>query len=391
MILAAAEDAQRNSQLSDAIDLFQKLIDLEPDEFRGYLGLGESLHRDGRLAEALEALRRGLTKSVRGRLPLRVRLTEGLIEDEQLAAAETQLRELDSAIRYLTTTDGEGQRDWVVASRDLLRAKLHISRREYRDAVPLLQRVATTAKSDRSQMPESSPAYQAWLLMGESLLQLQQWEDAATSFQRALQIVPRSMTARLWAARAWSAVGRDDQALVLCEQASVRTNAPDNVWLMLAQLHLRTQMRLPPGQRDWARLEAVLQCASVAMPDRWEIPLVRASLLILRDANSGVGQAMQILLAEEQCIRIRFPSGRIWCFCTSGLAYRARPIVRCSSFGKFSPTRLRHWPGRYRSMPLEETFKPPNRCWIKRPINRPRRIRNGLIAHVCYWRTRKPT
>ena len=111
-------------------------------------------------------------------------MTEGLIEDHQFAAAEAQLRELDAAIRYLTTNDGENQRDWVVASRDLLRAKLHMGRGEYRQAVPLLQRVATTAKADRSQSPESSPAYQAWLLMGQSLLQLQQWEDAATSFQR---------------------------------------------------------------------------------------------------------------------------------------------------------------------------------------------------------------
>ena len=60
------------------------------------------------------------------RLPLRVRLIEGLIEDEQLVPAESQLSELDAAIRYLTTNDGENQRDWVVASRDLLWAKLHI-------------------------------------------------------------------------------------------------------------------------------------------------------------------------------------------------------------------------------------------------------------------------
>jgi tetratricopeptide (TPR) repeat protein len=59
-------------------------------------------------------------------------------------------------------------------------------------------------------------------------------------------------------------------------------------------------MRLTPDQRDWQRLEEVLQRAAAAIPDSWEIPLVRANLLVLRDADAGVGQAMQILLSQEQ-------------------------------------------------------------------------------------------
>ena len=300
VIRVGAEAAQRQGDLDTAVERFAQLTQRDPRGFRGYLGLGESLRQQGQLDDALTAWRNGLSQATSGRLSLRVRLIEGLIEADQLAAAEEQLGELDTAIRYLATKQGESQRDWVVASRDLLSARLHLARDEYPQAVPLLRRVATTAKASQSDVPEAAPAYQAWLLTGHALLESQQWEEAAKSFERALQMVPRSMTARLWAARAWFAVGRDDQALVLCEQAAARNDAPESVWLMLAQLHLRTQMRLPHAQRDWQRLEQVLQRAGAALPDSWELPLIRAKLLLQRDADAGVGQAMQILLAEEQ-------------------------------------------------------------------------------------------
>jgi predicted Zn-dependent protease len=95
------------------------------------------------------------------------------------------------------------------------------------------------------------------------------------------------------------AVGRDDQALMLCEQAANRPNSPDNVWLMLAQLHLRAQLKLPPEQRSWQRLESVLGQAARAMPDSWEIPLLRANAVLMQNGRDGAGQVMQILASEE--------------------------------------------------------------------------------------------
>lgn len=299
VILASAQALQRQADWEAAGAQFQRLVERQPASFQGYLGLGETLYRQTRRAEALDTWRQGLRSVAGGRLPLHVRLIDGLIETNDLDAAQRQLEQLDAAIRYLATTEGEHQRDWVTASRDLLHAKILMRRDEYRQAVPLLQRVATTAKAEWVQDPESAPAYQAWLLLGETFWQLQQWEDAANSFQRALQHVPSSVTARLWAARSWMAVGRDDQALLLCEQAVARPGAPDNVWLILAQLHLRTQLTLPPEERRWDRLETVLRQAAQAMPDRWEIPLLRANATLLRFGRDGVGQVVQILATEE--------------------------------------------------------------------------------------------
>ncbi|MCA9169128.1 MAG: tetratricopeptide repeat protein, partial [Planctomycetales bacterium] len=298
-LLAAAEYLQQTGNWREAGDAFAKLVDVRPADYRGYLGVGESHYRLQKRNEAFSVWREGLRKVSQGRLALQVRLADALIEDGQQDVARRQLDELEEAIGRLATTEGEAQRAWVMTSRDLLLAKWHMADGNYREAVALLQRAATTGKSQVSQQPESAPAFQGWLLLGQCYQRLQQWENAANSFQQALQLVPRSLAARLWAAQAWAAVGRDDQAILLCEQAAARPNAPEDVWLMLAQLHLRYQLRRLPSQRDWRRLDQVLDQAEQALPDNWELPLVRANLALTRSENNGVSQAMQILLAEE--------------------------------------------------------------------------------------------
>lgn len=299
VLLAAGEQAQRDGQWEQALERFQSLVRLQPNDFRSQLGLGETQYRLGNVAEAIQTWRGAIAHVRRGQASLRVRLADALIEQRDLDEAQTELAALEEAIRYLASSGDEVQRDWLVAARDLLQGKLLIARENYREAVPLLQRVATTAKSDQGQLPEASPRYQAWTLLGQCQLQLQEWQEAAASFQRALQVVPNSVTARVWAAQAWSMIGRDEEAIGLCQQIVARPGTPPSVWLLLSQLQLRTQLRRSPHLRDWQELEAVLDQAAVALPDQWELPLIRANLLLARDGMAGAGKAVQILVAEE--------------------------------------------------------------------------------------------
>ncbi len=299
VLLAAGEQAQRDGQWEQALERFRSLVKLQPNDFRSQLGLGETQYRLGQVAEAVKTWQNAIAVVRRGQPSLRVRLADALIEQRDFDRAGRELQALDESIRYLASSGDEVQRDWLVAARDLLQGKLLIARENYREAVPLLQRVAATAKSDRGQLPEASPRYQAWMLLGQCQLQLQEWQDAGASFQRALQVVPNSVTARVWAAQAWSMVGRDEEAIGLCEQVVARPGTPPSVWLLLAQLQLRTQLRRAPNLRDWESLEKVLDEAAVALPDHWELPLIRANLLLARDGMAGAGRAVQILVSEE--------------------------------------------------------------------------------------------
>ena len=299
VLLASAEQARRDGRYAEALEQFRRLVQQEPTELRGHLGLGETLYLNGQPREAVDAWRAALRSVGRGQAMLRVRMADVLIEEGQLRAADEELKQIDVAIRHLATGGEESQRDWLGTTRDLLKGKSLVRQQQYRDAVPLLQRVSATGKSARGQDPESTPGYQAWMLLGQCHLRLQAWEEAAQSFQRALEVVPNSVAARVWAAEAWAMVGREEDALWLCRQAIARPGAPEAVWLLAAQLEFRLQARRPPHLRDWQPLESLLDQAATALPENWQLTLVRANVLLLRDGLPGTGRVVQLLLAEE--------------------------------------------------------------------------------------------
>ena len=307
VLLAAAQRAQMRRDYDRAAGLYRQLAKADPSDAAAYLGWGDCLYRQADLAGAVQAWQTGRESVRSARLPLGLRLAGALIELDRLAEAAQQLQDVSAALGRLTARQDLSQRDALIASRDLLAAKLALAQQRPQQAIDLLQRVATTAKRQAGEQADESTAYQAWLLLGQTQLQLQQWEDAVNSFQRALQIVPHSAVARLGAARAWLALGREDQALEICEQAVQRAAVPTDLWRILAQLQLDRQLRLPPADRQWETVQQTLEKAQFAIPDAWEIQLAQAQMLLARDGSAAVGAAMEILLAAEQTHRNVLP------------------------------------------------------------------------------------
>lgn len=303
VLLAAARQAREQKAWATAIQRYQVLLDdetlVDSQRSRGYLGLGEAYQRSGDIDAAIETWTAGVESVRQGRLPILVRLVETLTHGQRLPEAARRLKQLDTAVSRLEMYGRRSNRDWAIASRDLCRARLLMAHREFAQAAPILNRITLTAQSRNGRRAEESIPYVAAILLGQCQLELQRWPDAANSFEQALEFAPQSSTARIWAAKAWSAAGRDRAAIDLCEQVAAREDAPENVWLMLAQLYLRDQLRLPPGSRDWRRLEEVLAKAATVLPDSWEIPLVRSNLLLVRDGADAMGQVLQILTATE--------------------------------------------------------------------------------------------
>lgn len=279
-LLATAQFAQRQGKYLDAEQKYRFLIEDEPQNYRAQLGLGEVLVRLGRKREAAKTWQDSLEYINAGRLPILIRLAEVQIATGQLNRADASLTQVEEAIKRLAVKGQEAQRNWAVSSHGLLKGQLLFARNENDAAITVLKRVAATATAQSGQIAEMSPEYQAWLLLGKTYWNSQRWQLAADAFEKALHAAPQSNTARLWAARAWSVVGRPQQSIILCEQALRHPPVPEPVWLMLAELKMREQLRLPPSQQDWSSVAVVLQQAEVALPDSWEIQLLIATQLI---------------------------------------------------------------------------------------------------------------
>lgn len=300
VLWAAAQWAQTREAFQEAVGFYQRLAQVSPSDSRAYLGSGDCQYRLGQVEDAVRTWQAGRDLAGSDRLPLRLRLAGALLELNRVDDAAQELKIANQLIANLPATVEAAQQDAWRASHDLLLAKLALAQQRPQQASALLQRIATTAKLQARQRPEDSVAYQACMLLGQTRLQSQQWEDALQSFQQALQLAPQSAVARLGAAQAYLALGREDQALAISEQVVAGASAPSDFWRVLAQLQLDRQLRLPPTDRQWDTLQQTLQKAQSALPDAWEIPLVQAQLLLARDGLANGGLVLELLQAAEQ-------------------------------------------------------------------------------------------
>ncbi len=264
---ALSLDRQRPWEKS--IEVYQHLIEQRPNDVRGYHGLGNAQLRLGRTDEALTTWHNGLATVGRGRLRLHVGVIAVLIGERRCAEAQAELETLNRAIRFLATSEGEQHRDSIVSSRDLLVARLHMAKSEYPQPRPCCGKSRTPAR----QMTKFGRKRR--MRLGTCMLKMQEWKNAAISFEQVLDVHPRSAVARLAAARAWIAEGSrhgEDQAIRLCSDvvegrtrsrcrlADVGTIAPSQ----------------PNEPTSWstqlAKLEQVLSRAHAALPDSWKSP-----------------------------------------------------------------------------------------------------------------------
>ena len=203
-------------------------------------------------------------------------------------------------MRRLSSGRDRTQRDAIAASRHLLAARLALARQQIDSAVELLERVAATAKQTTGERPEESAAFQARILLGRIGLRQNQWEAALKNFQQALQLAPQSSTARVGAAQALLALGRDTEALAVGDFLMEEGNAPPDLWPVLAQLRLDRQLQLPPSDRQWETLEQTLQQARETTPDAWEISIAQAQVRLARGGEDTLEEVVSMLREMEQ-------------------------------------------------------------------------------------------
>lgn len=300
VVQAAAQSSFDAGHFDDSLEHFQKLTRIDPKLTNAYLGIGASLLSQGQTELAIQAWTDGLANTDANDLSMNVRLADTLIDLERTEEAKAAMSRIDIAISQLTSQGRESTRDWSVAARVLLDAKLAIVEKRFSQAIPLLREVATTAKPQLRESEDVELSFKAWLLLGHTNWKLHQWEDAAVSYERALEVLPSSNSTRVLASKAWAASGRLEKALVLADQAASRTDASEQSLVTLAKLHLQRELLTPPSQRDWTQFRRVLASIDDVLPDSWELPFIRVKYFLATNPRAAVSRSLELLLAGEQ-------------------------------------------------------------------------------------------
>ena len=343
IVQAAAQSAFDAGKFNDSLEHFQKLTRIEPKQTSAYLGIGASLLSQGQTDLAIQAWTDGLAKTEPNDLAINVRLADTLIDLERTEEAKAAMARIDVAISQLTSQGRESIRDWSVAAKALLEAKLAIVEQRFSQAIPLLREVATTSKPQLRESEDVELAFKAWLLLGHTNWQLHQWEDAAVSYERALEVLPSSNSTRVLASKAWAASGRLEKALVLADQAASRVDASEQSLVTLAKLYLQRELLQPATQRDWTQFRRVLSSVDDVLPDSWELPFIRVKYFLATNPRAAVSRSLELLLEGEQAHadNERFWAQAVLAYQMLGLESEAdRALERLDTLTNSSPMAL---------------------------------------------------
>lgn len=294
----AFRDANRTQSQSDflvARELFRRLIDLQPTMPEGYLGLGDVVYGSGRYHERLSAIdfwKEGKREAGNAVL-FDVRITEAQVQNGRLAEAKESLDALDA---YLASTSdqSEPRRSWGLTSAAFLRGLWHLKRDELH--------LASVALADASHrfhggVDQRTTAFTAMVKLGQTQARLGELEEAAVTFDRALEVHGESPEALRFGAEAWSQLGDFDTALDYLERLRDLRPAFD-LPVQAARYQLQKQITLPPAERTWSAFLEATEAASTKLASSWRLALLEADYLHrTRRRSEALGQ---LLMAERE-------------------------------------------------------------------------------------------
>lgn len=287
-----------------AEQLATKARTLFPNDERGYRGLATVATQRQDFDTAIAVLREGLAGQPGQPSLLRM-----------LGDVFLQANRLDEAKETIDTfvQKHDDKRPAV----GLLQARLLMAQNRW---LPAKQKLDTV----RPLVAESAQlTRQVDLLLGQCYEMLGQFDEQLAANQRVLSGDYQSLAARVGVAGALAASGKPDAALAEFE-AIASSLPPDRlpsapqVWNPLLQLRIASQMKRPPGERDWSTIDRLLDTLeqSPVISDA-QLALLRSDLLvrqgqsaaafgILRkyvDANPSTAQplaALALLTLREQ-------------------------------------------------------------------------------------------
>lgn len=314
VLLAAAEhsvECARRAEKSETLpeeagkhyrqarEHYQRIVDdVAPTNDQAWIGFGSALFAEGRIDDAVETWRRGLQRCGKTSVGLNMNLAYALIRQGKLAEAETPLDAADAAIARMSARLPESAKQSLGLSRDLLRARWLARKGRRREAIPLLKSITLTLQGSASEVENH---LQAWLLLGGVYAALNQSDQAAIAYERAVNLQPDRVSTGLAVADAWATANRPDMAIPYYEQALSleRAAAADGrqgsltaaqlveTAFRLAWVRYQRQLGLPVEDRKWDGVDqALTQVKALAgeghLSRAWRIALLEADYVMIR-------------------------------------------------------------------------------------------------------------
>jgi tetratricopeptide (TPR) repeat protein len=276
VLLPAAELAQVRGDLPAAREHLQKLLALEPENVFLYRSLSDVALRSGRNNEAADWLRRGL-KVVPDDPGLLFALLELLLQG----------RQGDEAAEVIGLLAGTGTPPgWIKC----LEAELTLQKGQALEAARELERLGSQGGSS----PELRTRIH--LALAHCHEQLGDTEAQLAAYRQATATEFQSPAASRGLAASLAAAGRLDEAVTAAGEVVTRWPAGVEGWVLLGRLLLQRQMQTPGQERDWKKVEKVVERADRVGPGRVEVGLLRAEVLLAQDKV----EAARRLLEEQR-------------------------------------------------------------------------------------------
>ena len=294
-----------------AIRLYRRILDsLDAQNVSAYVGLGD-LYVTRDQPERAVALWREANEQLQRPSPrVESRLAAQLIALNQLEQAEEAIRRMEQAPELADPRGpARARRGWQ-RNRDLLMASLRIKQEQPLDAIRFATPVSTSSQA------ESSERLRAWLVLGEAYGFLGDWDRAAVAYDQAAGFAPGQLDAQIAAGIARLQANQPLQAAQRFERAWENHQTVE-LGVNLGRAWLVQQADLPRAQRDWSRLEQLLERLERSeyrdhLQEPWWVELLRADYVLLRGLESGAGdeaieEVVAVLSEAETAYRASSP------------------------------------------------------------------------------------
>ena len=270
-----------NDHFLQAASNFKQVIEIEPTDSVGYLGLGNVLLAQGKSRLAVEAFQAGASQASKNRLELLVKLADVLTSMKRLDEVERLLESLEQMADGLSQRLSSAKMAAVRNHISFLRARWLFARNEHFQAIPILRQIAETQKAVRDSQQGVVRHVQTWMMLGVAYASQRYWDQAANAHEQAVAVDPGNAEAHLAAAMMWDRAGRFESAIQNFRRAfrldpSLTKKLP---WLHYIKTRIQLARSAPAGGGNWQEIASDLTNAPAELHEEWRFPLLQAEVL----------------------------------------------------------------------------------------------------------------
>ncbi|QEG36049.1 tetratricopeptide repeat protein [Bythopirellula goksoeyrii] len=269
-------------QLEEADAQLRHVIELAPEDSRGYLALASLLQQQEKTDAAVNLLRGGM-KATPNSFELGLALGMLQLQTNQLEQAAATLKQLRRESSTFLARLSSERRNQLENRLRLLSARLDLAQEEPAKALAELKTIYLTEESAGQTSAEWIEAAQ---LLAAHHSRLGQRDQAAQYWDSLLRVLPDQVGVVEAASQSALSAGNAQVALDHIDRFLRLASPSDNLLVQRAQALLLLQLQRPPTQRNWTEFQEALDKAKSLVAERWELLFAEIDYLQASGADS---------------------------------------------------------------------------------------------------------